>query len=342
MKTLRPNEIIPPGSPLPVRRNQTLHWLRNQAASVAPFATLIILVLFFGLASESFFDPLNLRNILSQIATLSIVATGMTFVLLCGQIDLSVAAIATMTGVIAANLFSETGLPEILAILIGLLVAGLFGMVSGWGSTKVGLPTFMMTLVAMQVANGAALFISKGKINYKVPPLLKSLGSEYVGPIPLVVVMGIIVLLVGHLVLTYTRFGRYVYMTGSNRTGAELSGINTRFVIGACLVISAACAGLAGMLNTGRLGSAQSYGLDSFLLDSITAVVLGGTSLFGGQGGVKNTVIGLLVFGVLSNGLNQIQLDIYIRLLIAGLILLAALLINNYALKLRSVDTEVD
>ncbi len=324
------------------RRPKMVSWLRKRAADLAPFATLAVLVIFFGLASDSFLDIYNLRNILSQIATLSIVATGMTFVLLCGQIDLSVAAVATMTGVIAANLFSEAKLPEIVAVLAGIVVAGIFGSVSGWGTTKVGLPSFMMTLVAMQVANGAALFISKGKINYNVPPLLKSLGSEYLGPIPLVVVMGAIALIIGHVVLTYTRFGRYVYMTGSNRVGAELSGINTRLVIGACLVISAVCAGIAGMLNTGRLGSAQSYGLDSFLLDSITAVVLGGTSLFGGQGGVKNTVIGLLVFGVLSNGLNQIQLDIYIRLLIAGLILLAALLINNYALKLRSVETEIE
>ncbi len=324
------------------RRPKTISWLRKRAADLAPFATLALLVIFFGLASDSFLDIYNLRNILSQIATLSIVATGMTFVLLCGQIDLSVAAVATMTGVIAANLFSEAKMPEIVAVLAGIAVAGVFGFVSGWGTTKVGLPSFMMTLVAMQVANGAALFISKGKINYNVPPVLKSLGSDYLGPIPLVVVMGAIALIIGHVVLTYTRFGRYVYMTGSNRVGAELSGINTRMVIGACLVISAVCAGIAGMLNTGRLGSAQSYGLDSFLLDSITAVVLGGTSLFGGQGGVKNTVIGLLVFGVLSNGLNQIQLDIYIRLLIAGLILLTALLINNYALKLRSVETEIE
>jgi ribose transport system permease protein len=325
------------------QRAKLLNWLRNRAAALAPFATLAILVIFFTFASDSFLNIDNLRNILAQIATLSIVATGMTFVLLCGQIDLSVAAVATMSGVIAATLFSDVGLPEILAIIVAALIALVFGIVSGWGTTKVGLPSFMMTLVGMQVANGLALYISKGKINYNVPPILKTLGSERLfGAIPLVVVAGAITLLVGHIVLTYTRFGRYVYMTGSNRVGAELSGINTRFVIGACLAISAFCAGLAGMLNTGRLGSAQSYGLDSFLLDSITAVVLGGTSLFGGQGGVKNTVIGLLVFGVLSNGLNQIQLDIYIRLLIAGLILLAALLINNYAMKLRSVQVEAE
>jgi len=124
-------------------------------------------------------------------------------------------------------------------------------------------------------------------------------------------------------------------MTGSNREAARLSGINTRLIVGTSLMISAACAGLAGMLNTGRLGSAQGYGLDDMLLDSISAVVLGGTSLFGGEGGIKNTIIGLLIFGILSNGLNQLQLDIFVRMVIRGVILLIALIINVYALKLR-------
>lgn len=332
-------------------RARMLSGIRKRAADLAPFATLAILVLFFSLTSDSFLDVANLLNILAQVAILSIVATGMTFVLLCGEIDLSVASIATMSGVITTGLFFTERMPELPAILIGLAAALVFGIVSGWGTARVGLPSFMMTLVAMQAANGVALYISKGTINYHVPTLLGHLGSDrlykYIGHVPvlgqlgLVVIVGALVLLIGHLVLTYTRFGRYIYMTGSNRTGAELSGINTKMVIGACLAISGLCAGLAGLINAGRLGSAQpDASVTTLLLDSITAVVLGGTSLTGGRGGIKNTVIGLLVFGVLSNGLDQIQLDIYIRTLIAGLILLAALLINHYALKLRTVAVE--
>jgi ribose transport system permease protein len=151
-----------------------------------------------------------------------------------------------------------------------------------------------------------------------------------------VILTAIVALLLGHLTLTYTRFGRYVYMTGSNREAARLSGINTKNIVTACLTISAFSAGIAGMLNTGRLGSAQGYGLDDMLLDSISAVVLGGTSLFGGEGGIKNTVIGLLIFGVLNNGLNQLQLDIFVRLWVRGVILLVALIINVHALRLRN------
>ncbi len=328
-------------------------WASRRAASVAPFATLAILVIFFWLTTDSFLDIANILNILAQVSILGIIATGMTFVLLCGEIDLSVASVATMSGVIVGSLFYTGQASQFLAIGIALLAALSIGIFNGWGTARVGLPSFMVSLVAMQVADGLSLYVSKGQINYHIPPFIVHLGSDrlntYIGNIPVlgrlsvVVLVAAIVILIGHLVLTYTRFGRYIYMTGGNRTGAELSGINTKLIVGACMAICGLCAGFAGLLNAGRLGSAQPDAHQTtLLLDSITAVVLGGTALTGGRGGVKNTIIGLLVFGVLSNGLDQVELDIYIRTLIAGLILLAALLINHYALKLRSVAVEAE
>ncbi len=318
-------------------------WARRRARDLAPFVTLVILVIFFSLATDSFFNPINFRNILAQVATLAIVSTGITFVLLCGEIDLSIAAVATMTGVIAAVLFGQAGLPQIVAVLIGALAAMGLGLLNGWSTTRIGLPSFMATLATMQIASGLGMYITKGSIIYTLAPILSYLGGEYIGQddpwrLPVVILMGVAALLTGHFVLTYTKFGRYVYMTGSNREAARLSGINTKNIVAACLTISAFTAGLAGMLNTGRLGSAQGYGLDDMLLDSISAVVLGGTSLFGGEGGIKNTLIGLLIFGVLNNGLNQLQLDIFVRLWARGIILLIALIINIYALRLRDVE----
>jgi ribose transport system permease protein len=197
----------------------------------------------------------------------------------------------------------------------------------------------------MQIASGLAQNFTRGNIIYTIPPVLKYLGGAYIGTkdpfrLPVVVLAGVVVLGLGHLVLRYTRFGRYIYMTGSNREAARLSGINTKNVVAACLAICASSAGAAGMLNTGRLGSAQSYGLDDMLLDGVSAVVLGGTSLFGGEGGIKNTVMGLLIFGVLNNGLNQLQLDIFVRLWVRGVILLVALIINIYALKMRNAASK--
>lgn len=321
-----------------------LGWAGRRARDLAPFITLVILIIFFSLTTDSFFNYINFRNILGQIATLAIVSTGITFVILCGEIDLSIASIAMLAGVIAAVLYGEAGLPQFLAVLLGLLAATGLGMVNGWSTTRIGLPSFIATLAAMQIASGLAMYITKGSILYELAPILSYLGGEYLGQedpwrLPIVILTALVVLLAGHFVLTYTKFGRYVYMTGSNREAARLSGINTKNIIGACLTISAFSAGLAGMLNTGRLGSAQGYGLDAMLLDSISAVVLGGTSLFGGEGGVKNTIIGLLIFGVLNNGLNQLQLDIFVRLWVRGVILLIALIINIYALRLRDVQS---
>ena len=329
-------------------------FVRRRARDLAPFVTLVALFIFFSVTTTSFLNYINLRNVLAQVSTLAVVSTGITFVLLCGEIDLSIAAVAMMTGVVAASLFGNgLRLAEgvlvgggmeaaggLLAIVIALAFAIGVGFLSNLTTTRVGLPSFMATLAAQQIALGLAQYFTKGEIIYTLPPLLSTLGGEYIGNedpfrLPVVIVVAVVVLLIGHFVLTYTKFGRYVYMTGSNREAARLSGINTKVIVGASLMISAACAGMAGMLNTGRLGSAQGYGLDDMLLDSISAVVLGGTSLFGGEGGIKNTVIGLLIFGILSNGLNQLQLDIYVRLVIRGIILLIALIINIYALKLR-------
>jgi ribose transport system permease protein len=323
------------------RSTAVIAWARRRARNLAPFTTLVILIIFFSLTTDSFLNLVNLRNILAQVSTLAVVSTGITFVLLCGEIDLSIAAVATMTGVVAAALFGEVGLPSGPAILLGALAATGLGLLNGWGTTRIGLPSFMATLATQQIASGLGQYITKGEIIYTLAPALSYLGGEYIGTtdplrVPVVIVCGATALILGHFVLTYTKFGRYVYMTGSNREAARLSGINTKNIVGACLAISALSAGIAGMLNTGRLGSAQGYGLDDMLLDSISAVVLGGTSLFGGEGGIKNTVIGLLIFGVLSNGLNQLQLDIFVRLWVRGIILLIALIINIYALKLRN------
>jgi len=317
-----------------------INWARRRARDLAPFMTLVILIVFFSLTTDSFLNVINLRNVLAQVSTLAVVSTGITFVLLCGEIDLSIAAVATMTGVVAAASFGAFGLPGGVAILFGALAATGLGLLNGWGTTKIGLPSFMATLATQQIASGLGLYITKGEIIYTLVPTLNYLGGEYIGTedpwrLPVVIVCGTTALLIGHFVLTYTKFGRYVYMTGSNREAARLSGINTKRIVATCLAISGLSAGIAGMLNTGRLGSAQGYGLDDMLLDSISAVVLGGTSLFGGEGGIKNTLIGLLIFGVLSNGLNQLQLDIYVRLWVRGVILLIALIINIYALKLR-------
>ena len=163
--------------------------------------------------------------------------------------------------------------------------------------TLIGIPSFIMTLAMMQIGAGICALLVRGQIAYAVPPLVTTLGSGSLGRVPWIVIVAAAFLLVGHLVLTYTRFGRYVYMVGGNREAAEYSGVNVKLVLAAVMVISAVCSGVAGMLGVAYFGSAQQNEFDTYLLDTIAAVVVGGTSLFGGRGGIGNTIIGLLRAG---------------------------------------------
>jgi ribose transport system permease protein len=323
-----------------------LERLRGQLRNLAPFATLVALVVFFTAASGSFATLGNLQNILTQISVTGIIAVGLTFVILCAEIDLSVASIANATGIAVAYFTAQDAsvnianvpLPGSLAIVIALASCIALGGVNAFGLTRIGIPSFIMTLAMLQIASGICALLVRGQIAYAVPPLIATLGSRSLGPAPWIVIGCALFLLVGHVVLTYTRFGRYVYMTGGNREAAEFSGVNVRAVLSAVMIISAFCSGVAGMLGVAYFGSAQQNEFDTYLLDSISAVVVGGTSLFGGQGGIGNTIIGLVVLGVLNNGLDHINIDSFLKILIRGLILLIALIINVYAQRMRKAQ----
>lgn len=323
-------------------------FLRSQMRNIAPFLTLIFLSGFFAFASPSFATLDNLGNILTQVSVTGIIAVGLTFVILCAEIDLSIASIANVTGIAVAYFtlqesyvnIANIPLPGAVAILLSILLCALLGLVNALGLTVIGIPSFIMTLAMMQIAAGISALLVRGQIAYKVPSLITTLGSGSVSGIPWIVIVAAIMLLAGHLVLTYTRFGRYVYMVGGNREAAEYSGLNVKLILGAVMVISAVCSGIGGMLGVAHFGSAQQNEFDTYLLDSIAAVVVGGTSLFGGRGGIGNTIVGLFVLGVLNNGLDHVNIDSFLKILIRGLILLAALIINVYAQRLREKAAE--
>ncbi|MGO9235786.1 ABC transporter permease [Rhodoblastus sp.] len=322
-----------------------LHWLHDQLRNIAPFITLLSLVVFFSVASPaSFLTWDNLANVLTQISVTAIIATGLTFVILCAEIDLSVGSVANAVGVVLAFFTAQDAsvnianvpLPGWIAILLALASAVAFGVVTAFCVTVIGIPSFIMTLAMLQIGAGVCAMLVRGQIAYNVPDFIKVLGSKAVGPVPWIVIVAALVLAVGHFVLTYTRFGRYVYMVGGNREAAEYSGVNVKAIIASVMIIGAVCSGFAGMLGVAHFGSAQQDEFVDYLLDSIAAVVVGGTSLFGGQGGIPNTIAGLFVLGVLNNGLDHVKIDSFLKVLIRGLILLAALIINIYAQRMRS------
>jgi ribose transport system permease protein len=219
--------------------------LRSQMRNIAPFLTLICLFGFFAAASPSFATLDNLGNILTQISVTGIIAVGLTFVILCAEIDLSIASIANVTGIAVAFFTLQESyvnianfpLPGWAAIVLALMLCAALGAVNAFGLTVIGIPSFIMTLAMMQIAAGISAMLVRGQIAYKIPPVIATLGSASIAGIPWIVIVAAIMLLAGHLVLTYTRFGRYVYMVGGNREAAEYSGLNVKLILGSVIVI---------------------------------------------------------------------------------------------------------
>ncbi len=319
-------------------------WVLRRLTAIAPLITLFFLVAIFASASPSFSTVDNAANILRQVSITAIIATGLTFVILTAEIDLSVASVANAVGILVAFFtvqeayvnIANVPLPGAFAILFAVLAALALGGVTAFGVVIIGIPSFIMTLAMLQIGAGISAMLVRGQIAYNVPAVVKTLGSGTIFGAPWIVIIAILFLAVGHFVLTYTRFGRYVYMVGGNREAAEYAGVNVKLIVAAVMIIGAFCSGVGGMLGVAYYGSAQQNQFDDFLLDSIAAVVVGGTSLFGGKGGIPNTIIGLFVLGVLNNGLDHVDIDSFLKILIRGLILLLALVINVYAQKIRA------
>jgi len=334
-----------PQAPRPGNAN-LLRWASRNARILAPLMTLVIEILFFWWRTDVFMTVGNMRNVISQVGPVAVAAVGITFVLLCAEIDLSIAATSVFCGVIATYIFSNEwhGLGQWGIVLAALIGAGI-GLINGVFMTYVGIPSFMMTLAMLTIATGMATYVTQGKPIFDAPPLaehIASVGNRWIG-IPIIGFLAVGFLVVGEIILSYTKFGRYVYMTGGNREAAEMSGVNTRLVLINVMMISGLTAGIAGMLFVGRLKSANPAAGGNLLIDTIAAVVLGGTSLFGGEGGMKNTALGLLIFAFLSNGLNLLpNVDIYFKMALQGLVLVAALVLNVIALRLERVQVRTE
>jgi ribose transport system permease protein len=318
---------------------------RATIRELAPVATLAALVAFFSAVAPGFWRTNTIISIFDQGAALAIVATGLTFVLLCAEIDLAVGNLATWASCLCGWLFASRWLAPVegetlgwgalvAVIVIPLATSLLFGALSGALTVWSRLPSFIITLAMMNVAMGLSKLITHNQ-SLRVPVALEKLGNGAIAlggqwRLPYGVLLAAAIMLVAHLVLAHTRFGRYVYMTGGNREAARLAGISTGMVVVACLAISGLTAGIGGLVNAGRLQSASVLLNADLLLNAVACVVLGGTSLFGGEGSVPRTLVGVLTFRVLEVGLQRIDwIDEDARLLLTGCVLLAALVING-------------
>ena len=289
------------------------------------YAGFDVIFIFFSitLGEKGFLDPNNLLNIVRQTAMIAIMAVGMTFVLSAGEIDLSVGAVAGMTSVTTALAISKFGL--IGGICGGLLTGIVVGMVNGLLATRVGIPSFLVTLAMMGIARGSAMWVS----NTAAIPILDknyyfTFGSGNIGPVPVLLIWALIAAVIGHIVLRKTSFGRKMLATGGSETAARFTGIKTHNIKMQVLIISSITAAFAGMLYAGRLRSGRFQLGEGDELSVIAAAVLGGTSLFGGFGSVVGSIMGALMIGLINNGLILMGLEFSQQLIARGVIILLA------------------
>ncbi len=284
-----------------------------------------VVFLFFAitLGGDGFLTGNNLLNIVRQTATVTIIAVGMTYVIAAAQIDLSVGATAGLASVVTAMTIANYGV--FLGILAGLAVGVVVGSVNGALVAMLKIPSFLVTLGMLGIAAGVAQWITKSAPQPILSDLYnKVFGSGDIGPIPGLIVWMIIVVVIGAIVLAKTRFGRQVLATGGNPIASKFTGINTTSITFRVLLISAVLAALAGMLYAGQLQSGRYQWGTGDELSAIAAVILGGTSLFGGSGTVVGTLFGALLIGLINNGLILAGLDTSQQQVVRGVIIILA------------------
>ena len=305
------------------------NFFSHYARQLGTLSGLLGLCVVLSVLTPHFRTVSNLLNVTEQAVIIAIVATGMTFVIITGGIDLSVGSVLAFAGVVmASTLQAGVPVPVVLAVALG---TGLFcGLLNGALITLGRLPPFIATLGMMSVARGTALMFTEGRPISGFNGGFRSLATGEVLGVPVSVVIMVGVYVVAHFVLTRTKLGRYTYAIGGNEEAALLSGVNVRAYKAAVYGISGMLSGLAAVILTARLNSAQPIAGMMYELDAIAATVIGGTSLLGGEGTVVGTLIGALIMAVLRNGLNLLNVSPFIQQVVIGSVIIAAVLIDMW------------
>jgi ribose transport system permease protein len=288
---------------------------------------LVLVCAVVALLSRHFFTTTNLLNILQQISIVSVIAVGMTFVIISGGIDLSVGSIVAFTGLVMALLMKDVGLPVGLTIAAGVLCGSLLGLVNGLLVAGLRLPPFIATLGMMSIARGAAFTVSGGSPIFSLPDSFLSVSGR-LGPVPIPAIVMIAIFLAGGWILKNTKLGRYTFAIGGNETAAVLSGIDVKLHKVIIYTLSGCTCAISAVLLTAKLDSAVPVAADGYELDAIAAVVIGGTSMLGGEGKLSGTLIGALIIGVVNNGLNLLLVPQGPQRMVKGAIIILAVCVD--------------
>ncbi len=290
---------------------------------------LLLVVAIFSMLSPNFFTTGNLINIFRQVSIIGIIAVGQTLVILTAGIDLSVGSIVGLAGAVSASVTLGTGNP-LFGVLAGLLTGAAVGLFNGVMVSYFKLTPFIVTLATMTGVAGITLVYTNGNPIIVSEPVYKFIGQGYIGPVPFPVVLLVLVYLLFFFILRKTVHGHYIYSIGGNEKASILAGIQVKKHKVIVYTVSGLLAGLAAVILSARLSAATPVAGTGYELDAIAAVILGGTSLFGGKGGVGGTLIGVLLLGVLTTGMNLINVSPFYQDVVKGAIVLVAVLLDRF------------
>lgn len=312
---------------------KTLQNRRKIGSIIGKYGVYLALVAMFvamSFASPTFLTVTNLFNILKQNAVIGIISVGMTFVIVTGGIDLSVGAVVALAACFGTSLgLKESTTPVVVAYLVGVLFGLACGAFSGFVISYLNIPAFIATLATQTIARGIVFVFTDGRPITGVSDAYKFIGRHDFGIVPVPVIIYALFILAGIFLLGYTKFGRHVYAVGGNKKAAIVSGVNAKLTEFLTYVICGITAASAGVLLSSRIQTGQPAGGQGYELDAITATVIGGASLAGGKGTVFGCFIGMLVIGIMTNGLDLLNVSSYYQQIIKGVIILLAVLADR-------------
>jgi inositol transport system permease protein len=291
----------------------------------------VLLAGILAITSPPFRTWSNFRNVLEQISINGIMAVGMTLVIITAGIDLSVGSVLALSAVVATSFAHPGAHPLIVPLAMGVLTGLACGAVNGILIAKQRLAPFIVTLGMMTIARGAALVYTGGRPVIELSHIYNQIGGGKIGTVPFPAIIFFLIVLLGIFILHYTRFGRYVYAVGGNELAAKISGVNTDRILIGVYALTGALAGMAGIVDSSRVVSGSPAAGEGYELNAIAAVVIGGTSLSGGVGSMAGTIVGVLIIGVMNNGLDLLGVSSYWQQIVKGMIIILAVLLDKKA-----------
>jgi len=293
---------------------------------------LLALCVLIGIVNPIFLSAENLANILRTTSFIFLIAIAMTFVLISGGLDLSVASVFALGGVVASMAVTQ-GWGVVLSVLAGLAVGLVVGVVNGLLVIKFNIPSLIVTLGTMYMVRGVVLILTQGVAIYPLTPEFDTLGQGDLFGIPFVILISVVLAIIAHVVLNYTAYGRSIYAIGGNEETSRLAGISTKFLKGSVYVLTGLAAALSGLIMAGRLNSAQPNVGSGYELLVIAGVIIGGTSLFGGAGTILGTAAGTLLTAVIANGIVLMKISAYWQNLVIGAVIILAVGLDQFRRK---------